>query len=211
MNLFDQLILLLTGLTAAYLTFRLYQEFSSKSPAPKQNIHYMISFIVLLISGLLLIALGWGILKSPLVVIVTTFLPMTIATGLMCEFYSKIVKPYLLVSVLGLLLIILSRFDIIGGSKIFLPLFHSMFGLTIFLVPIMVVREKLAPSGFIFVTVGGTLIGLGGIALGFLTAGKQLLFFSGEFVMLILAPLLFLMTLAYTYGFMKKMAAAKDQ
>jgi hypothetical protein len=52
------------------------------------------------------------------------------------------------------------------------------------------------------VTVGGALIGLGGIALAFLKAGGQLLFFSADFVFTILAPLL-LMTLAITWGFVK--------
>jgi hypothetical protein len=51
--------------------------------------------------------------------------------------------------------------------------------------------------------VGGALIGIGGIALAFLTSGSQLLFFSQEFVLTILAPLLLLMTLAFTWGFMK--------
>ncbi len=47
------------------------------------------------------------------------------------------------------------------------------------------------------------LIGLGCIALGFLSMGSQLLFFSQDFVLTILAPLLFLMTLAFTWGFVK--------
>jgi hypothetical protein len=48
------------------------------------------------------------------------------------------------------------------------------------------------------------LIGLGGIALAFIALGKQLLFFSPDFVMLILTPLLFLMTGAFALGFAKK-------
>jgi hypothetical protein len=47
------------------------------------------------------------------------------------------------------------------------------------------------------------LIGIGGIALAFLTSGSQLLFFSTEVVLMILAPLLLLMTLAFTWGFVK--------
>ena len=49
----------------------------------------------------------------------------------------------------------------------------------------------------------GQLIGLGGIALAFISMGAQLLFFSPQFVMLILTPLLLLMTLAFTLGFVK--------
>jgi hypothetical protein len=51
------------------------------------------------------------------------------------------------------------------------------------------------------------LIGLGGIALAFLSVGSQLLFFSKDFVFTILAPLLLLMTLAFAWGFMKDLHA----
>ena len=47
-------------------------------------------------------------------------------------------------------------------------------------------------------------VGLGGIALAFISVGKQLLFFSPTFVMLILTPLLFLMTGAFALGFAKR-------
>ena len=47
-------------------------------------------------------------------------------------------------------------------------------------------------------------MGLGGIALMFITMGRQLLFFSPEFVMLILTLLLFLVTGAYALRFAKK-------
>jgi len=39
--------------------------------------------------------------------------------------------------------------------------------------------------------------------LAFISLGSQLLFFSPAFVMLILTPLLLLMTLAFTFGFVK--------
>ena len=54
------------------------------------------------------------------------------------------------------------------------------------------------------VGIGGLLIGLGGIALAFITMGAQLLFFSPAFVMMILTPLLLLMTIAFTIGFTRK-------
>ena len=54
------------------------------------------------------------------------------------------------------------------------------------------------------VGIGGALIGLGGIALAFITMGSQLLFFSPQFVAMILTPLLFLMAGAFALGFAKK-------
>jgi len=46
--------------------------------------------------------------------------------------------------------------------------------------------RKNAPQGFWWVGIGGLLISLGGIALAFISAGSQLLFFSPAFVMQIL-------------------------
>jgi type IV secretory pathway TrbL component len=72
------------------------------------------------------------------------------------------------------------------------------------------VREGRAPAGFLWVSVGGALIGLGGIALAFLKSGNQFLFFSEEVVFTILAPLLLLMALAFTWGFMKEMKSEEE-
>jgi len=208
MTLFDKVSLLLTGLVAAYLVFRLYQEFQSKDPKPRPNIPYMTSFTVLLVSGVLLILFGWGILPRPEIIVVTTLIPLALAVGLVCEFYKeKLGLPYKIFAVVGLLAIILTRFipDVPRALQIVsIATVHSIFGITIFVVPILAIKAGKAPKGFIFVTVGEILIGLGGIALTFLGSEKQLLFFSGDFVMMILAPLLLLMALSFTWGFMKK-------
>ena len=209
MSVLDIIFLLLTGLVAAYLVFRFYQDYQTKDPKPRSNIPYMTAFTVLLVSGLLLIFFGWGILPNPAVIVVTTLLPLGIAVGLVCEFYKeKFGLPYKIFAIIGLLAIILTRFipDVPRALQVVsIATVHSVFGLTVFLVPILAIKAGKAPSGFIFVTVGEVLIGLGGIALTFIGSGKQLLFFSPGFVMAILAPLLFLMALSFAWGFMKKM------
>jgi len=209
MNVFDIIALLLTGLVAAYLVFRLFQEFQSKDPKPRPNVPYMISFTVLLVSGLLLIIFGWEILPRPEIIVVTSLIPLALSVGLVCEFHKeKFGMPYKIFAVVGLLAIILTRFipDIPRVSQIAsIATVHSIAGLVIFIVPILAIKAGKAPKGFIFVTVGEVLIGLGGIALTFLKSDGQLLFFSGEFVMMILGPLLLLMALSFTWGFMKKM------
>ncbi len=209
MNLFDVITLLLTGLVAAYLVFRLYQDYQSKEPKPRPNIPYMVAFTVLLVSGLLLIIFGWGILPNPAVIVVTSLIPLAIAVGLYCEFYKeKLGTPFKIFAAIGLVAIILTRFipDVPRALQVItIATVHSIAGLSIFIIPMLAVKDGKAPKGFIFVTVGEVLIGLGGIALTFLKSDKQLLFFSPEFVMAILAPLLLLMALAFTWGFMKKM------
>ena len=119
---------------------------------------------------------------------------------------------YLIFGIIGLILIIFTKGLGMGspGIKAFTSaIFHSVAGLIIFFVPVVAVKSGKAPSGFVFVTIGALLIGLGGIALAFLKGGGQLLFFSADFVFAILSPLLLLMTLSFAYGFMKKIAASK--
>lgn len=212
MNWFDQLVLLATGLVAIYMIWILMGKQKDEATKHISNIYYMVSFAVLLVSGLLLIFLGWEILgllghgsgTSKFVAVVATLIPFSLATGLVSRFYPEKEKMYLGVMILGVILIAVSRFMDMGTfAKIIYPIFHGIAGLTIFIIPIMVVKDGKMGNGFYGVTVGGTLIGLGGIALAFITAGKQLLFFSPEFVLMILAPLLFLTAFAYMWGLTK--------
>jgi len=206
MNWFDRLTLLATGLTAIYLIVRFIIDYRGKDTKPTQNIYYIISFAVLLVSGLLLIAFGWGALANPLVAVVATLIPLGLSVGLVTEFYQKYAKGYLIFSLIGLVVILITRFAPVGGFAVFVyALVHSIAGLLIFFLPILVTKAKKAPGDFIMVTVGGFLIGVGGIALAFLKAGVAIL--SAETILAILAPLLLLMTLAYTWGFVKNIKA----
>jgi hypothetical protein len=201
MNLFTlaNLFLLLTGLTAIYLLWRFYTRWSKGKAL--YDVYYIMGFLVLLVSGLLLIFLGLGILASPYVLTVASLIPLGISMGIVEQYYPKYKKAFkwfLLVGFLAIAVSAIAGIDIV--KKISVPLFHGVAGLAIFLGPIF---AKKAAKGFWWVGVGGALIGLGGIALAFISVGKQLLFFSPEFVMTILPPLLLLMTLAFTFGFVK--------
>ncbi len=207
MTLLDRAILLITGLVAIYLLWRLFTHY--RTSGRRAALYEMIAFAVLLVAGLLLIIFTYDALASPLVVIVAVLIPAGLALGLVADVYPKYEIPYLAFVVIGLIAIAVTRFT--GPATVAtvaLIIVHSIAGLTIFFLPISAVYRKLAPGGFLFVTVGGALIGLGGIALAFLKTGSQLLFFSAELVTTILAPLLLLMTLAYTWGFVKQIKAA---
>ena len=208
MNWFDRITLLATGLVAIYLLYRFYKDYrSSKSPA---DICYMVGFGVLLVAGLLLIAFTYDALDNPLVVIVSYLIPAGISLGLVAQFYPQFGRYYLAFVILGLVLIGIARIgDMEQFGRIVLPIFHSVGGLIIFLLPMIVVRQKRAPAGFLWVSVGGALISLGGIALAFLKAGNQFLFFSEEVVFAILGPLLLLMVLAFAWGFVKDLLTDK--
>lgn len=201
MNLFtlNNLFLLLTGLCAIYLLWRFYGRW--KKEKGLYDVYYMMGFLVLLVSGLLLIFLGLGILGSPMVLTVASLIPLGISMGLMEQYCPKYKKIYKWFALVGIVAIALSAFvGLAPLRKIAVPVFHGVAGLVIFLLPLL---TKKAGKGFFWVGIGGLLIGLGGIALAFISAGKQLLFFSPPFVMAILAPLLLLMTLAFTWGFVK--------
>jgi len=207
MTLLDRIFLLITGLVAVYLIWRLYSRYSKNRAL--HDTYYLLGYVVLLVSGLLLIIMGWEILSSPYVLTVASLIPLGLSLGLMNQYFPQWKKPYAWFALFGLLAI---AFTSIAGSdlkKIAVPVFHGVAGLVIFLGPIKVSIDKKAPSGFWWVGVGGALIGLGGIALAFLTSGSQLLFFSQDFVLTILAPLLLLMTLAFTQGFVKQIVAGE--
>jgi hypothetical protein len=172
MNLFDQAVLLITGLLAIYLLWRFYGRYQKERGL--YDVYYMLGFAVLLVSGLLLIFLGWEILESPYVLTVASLIPLGISLGIANQYYPRWKKVYAWFALVGILAIAISS---IGGmdtlKKISVPLFHGVAGIIIFLGPFF---SKDAAKGFWWVGVGGALIGIGGIALAFLTAGTQLLF-----------------------------------
>ncbi|WKZ49914.1 MAG: hypothetical protein QY329_10680 [Anaerolineales bacterium] len=196
----DIIFLLLTGGLAAYLCWYFWRRYNLHKAL--HNLYYLMGFAVLLVSGLLLIFLGLGILSSPYVLTVASLIPLGISMGLAEEYFPSWKKYFKWFVTIGILAIAITS---IGGmealKKIAVPLFHGAAGLVVFLGPFF---AKGAPKGFFWVGIGGLLIGLGGIALAFISMGAQLLFFSPGFVMLILTPLLFLMTGAFALGFARK-------
>lgn len=206
MTILDRLLLLGTGLVAIYLLWRFFTCY--RRTQKRFYVYYMVSFLVLLVAGLLLIAFTYTALESPLVVIVAVFIPAGLALGLVAEFFPQYEKYYLPFAVIGLIAIAITRFS--GPAElatVVLIVVHAISGLIILGLPLLTVSQNRTLPDFVLVAVGGLLIDLGGIALAFLKMDKQLLFFSEEFVFAILAPLLLLMTLAFTWGFVKQIKA----
>lgn len=208
MNLFDRLTLLATGLIAIFVIWLLFTRY--RQGKALHDLYYLLGFLVLLVSGLLLITFGWDILASPYVLTVATLIPLGLSLGLMRQFLPAYWRPYAWFALAGLLAIAVTSIGGMSLKKIAVPLFHSVAGLIIFLLPIKLSMDGKVPAGFWWVGIGGLLIGVGGIALAFLTSGAQLLFFSQEVVLAILAPLLLLMTIAYALGFTRDLAAPRQ-
>lgn len=206
MSLFDRIILLATGLAAIYLIWRFYTRYSKEKKL--YDLYYLMGFVVLLVSGLLLIALGWDILASPYVLTVASLIPLGISLGVANQFFPAWKRYFAWFALIGFLAIAFTSISESTLKALAVPIFHGVAGLVIFIGPIYLSVKDEVPAGFWWVGIGGALIGLGGIALAFLSVGAQLLFFSQEFVLLILAPLLLLMTLAFAWGFVKDLHTA---
>lgn len=200
----DNLLLLLTGLTAAYLLWRFYTRWSRARGL--YDLYYAMGFLVLLVSGLLLIFLGLGTLNSPYVLTVASLIPLGISIGLVEQYFPAYKRAYKWFAAIGFLAIAISALAGIElGRRISVPLFHGVAGLVILLGPFF---ARGAAPGFWWVGIGGLLIGVGGIALAFIANEAQLLFFSPALVMTILTPLLLLMTLAFAWGFVRDIRRA---
>ncbi len=208
MNLLDRLFLLTAAIIAIYMLLGLIRQQGQVKTRHLSNVYHMLAFAVLLISELLLMFFGWGILglmgtgmANKMLAIVASLIPFSWSTGLVSKIYPQREKIYLSTMVLGLVLISVSRFmDMPDFARIIYPIFHSTAGITVILLPFIAVKKGQMGKNFLWIAAGGALISLGGISLAFLTAGKQLLFFSAPVVLSIMAPLLFLTSLAYIWG-----------
>ncbi len=208
MSLFDQILLVGTSIIALLSLRHLWIRVDGDIVWERSGNYHGVAISVLGVASLLLSYYGWGILGimgegtgNKLVAIVSSLIPFSWATGLVSKFYPKYEKYFLALMILGLFLITVSRFiDNPLMSRIVYPVFHSTAGMVVIATPVLAYKKGLVNLNFLLVALGGTLISAGGISMAFLSAGKQLLFFSLEFVLMILAPLFFLTILMYSWG-----------
>ena len=202
----DNPFLLLTGLLAAYLCWYFYQRNNLNKAL--HNLYYLMGFAVLLALGLLLIFLGLGILASPYVLTVASLIPLGISMGIAEQYYPAWKKYFKWFATIGFLAITISSFaNIELLRKIPVPLFHGVAGLVIFLAPFFATSFRQGKKAVKRLLDGGR----GRRAdwdrrhcPRFPAIGKPLLgIFTTDLVFNILSPLLLLMTLALTYGFVR--------
>ena len=191
MGILDRIILLLTGLIAIVAIGMLVKKLKDKESDNTGVMCFTLSFTVFLVAGLLLIIFGWGALSNNFVAVVAGLIPFSLAIG------------YMILLVIGLILITITRYGDMAAARIVYPVFHAIAGITIVAVPLLALKAGKVDGMFTLVSLGGALISTGGMALAFLTAGKQLLFFSQDVVLLVLAPILFLTALCFAAGLLK--------
>jgi len=196
MTMPDRILLLITGLLAAY---QIVVGIDQLSTAP--IIAYTIAFGVLLIAGLLLIILGFEVLDSPIVVIVSTIIPLALSLGLVWEHFASSRTSYLIFAIIGFAAVTLTRTIPMQNKvpTITIAVVHGIAGMIIFLLPIILSIQGLMKPAFALVGIGGALIGIGGLLLSFLKAGKPIL--SKDTIFKVLPGLLLLMTACFVAGF----------
>jgi hypothetical protein len=191
----DRALLLIIGLLAAYQI-----GFGIHSPGLAAEISYMVAFGVVLVAGLLVIILGFEILESPAVVVISTIIPLSLSLGLVAQFYPTRLVFYAVFVVVIFLVILGTRF--LGGKRvqvISVIIGHTIAGLIIFLLPLAIGFSGKAPALFSIVGLGGALIGCGGILISFLKMGKPIL--SKHTILSALPGLLLIMMICYVVGF----------
>lgn len=196
MTSIDRLLLLLMGLLAGY---QVAVGIDGLGTVPITA--YTIGFGVMLVAGLLLIILGFEVLDSPIVVIVSTIIPLSITLGLVWEHLASFRTPYLLFAIIGFLAVVLTRSIPIKGKlpTIIIAIVHGIAGMTIFLLPSILAANGTMKPAFALVGLGGAMIGLGGLLLSFLKAGKPIV--PRQTILKILPGLLLLMTVCFVAGF----------
>ena len=192
----DRILILLTALLASY---QIVVGIDGLGAIPITA--YTIAFGALLVAMLLLIILGFGILESPIVVIVSTIIPLALSLGLIWEYLTSYRTPYLLFTIVGFGAIIVTRSFPMHGRlpTMILAIVHGVAGLTIFLLPSILAADGTMHPGFALVGLGGAMIGLGGLLLSFLKAGRPIL--SREIILKVLPSLFMLMTACFVAGF----------
>ena len=194
-SILNRVLLLLTALLAAYQVAIGVDGFDVFAIAC-----YTIAFGVILIACLLILILGFEVLESPLVVIVSTIIPLSLSLGLVWEYLIEYRTPYLVFTILGFLAVAISRRFFPGRpAVIILAIVHGISGLVIFLLPLILSLMGNTNPGFTLVGIGGALIGIGGLLLSFLRTGRPIL--SRERILLLLPGLLFVMTFTFVAGF----------
>jgi hypothetical protein len=193
----DRILLILTSLLAGYQIAIGITPFG-RFPI----ITFTTGFGVLFIAGLLLLIFGIDALDSPVVVILSTIIPLSLSLGLVSEYIPAYQMIYLGFTIVGFMIIFFSRVipQFSRLSLIVLTIVHGLAGLIIFILPLVLVAIGRAGPIFPLVSLGGGLIGITGLLLAFQKAGKPLV--SRNMIFRYFPVVLFLMTTAFVLGFL---------
>ncbi|HSM23609.1 MAG TPA: hypothetical protein VK856_01960 [Anaerolineaceae bacterium] len=159
---------------------------------------YTTGFGVLVISSIIILILGFETFDKPLVVILFSLIPLSFANGLVSQLSTNLTPWYLIFTVIGFLIIIFTRFFKNKFlANVLLAIIHAIAGFTILLLPIYLVVTQRYSSTLFFFSVGGVIMGLGGILFFY---QNEEFFLGGNTKLKFLPGLLLLSTICFTIG-----------
>jgi hypothetical protein len=173
-------LLLLVGVVALVLAVFLAQAYLKDKGL--HHLFWAVSFLVLFVSGVLIILNDFIILEEPLVPVVAALIPACLAIGLLYALYDS--KPwglyYAMFALVMILLLAIVRLDLVAGldglsSGVLMGL-HIPSGLIISFLPLYAafVSKSVGTSGALF-GIGGLLMSVGGVLLAFVAIGSEIL------------------------------------
>ncbi|MHA1994061.1 MAG: hypothetical protein ACW97Z_05945 [Candidatus Hodarchaeales archaeon] len=171
-DLMGAVVLLVVGVVAIILALLLLKEYLSSKKM--YHLSWAISFLVLFVSGVLIIFLGWTeALENPLVPPVAALIPAGLAIGLLYAVYDDTQYGFFYalyaIVVIGILTVI--KLDILTldiASMVIMGI-HIPSGLIISFLPLYTAFTKKTAWTSIFFGIGGLLISFGGVLLAFAT------------------------------------------
>ena len=191
----DRVLLLLATLVAAW---QIVVGLEGKGTLAM--VSYTIAFGILLVADLLLLILGFQALDSPVVVILSTAIPLGLAVGLTAEHVPAQADMAAVLASVALVAVTIPRLARWrrAGLATLIPV-HGLAGLWIVGLPVVMVVLGRQPVPFLLVAIGGGLIGLGGMLLAFLKSGRPIL--SQPVILSLFPSLLLATTVALVSGF----------
>jgi len=192
-SILGRIIYLITGHVAGYQIIKGMDNFSNLTTTL-----YTISFGLLLLACLLLLLMGFEIMENNYIAIFAALIPITLSLGLVTDKLENSTNYSFLIGVGFLIAVALRLFSSGKIQSLSIGVIHFLSGSVIFLLPIILFYTGVAELQILMISLGGVLIGSGGMLLGFLKAGKSVL--SKEKVVSLFPIILFLTTTAFVIG-----------
>ncbi|MFX0205076.1 MAG: hypothetical protein ACFFDT_03755 [Candidatus Hodarchaeota archaeon] len=161
------ILLLITGIVALVMTILLGRDYMMNKKI--YHLAWAVSFLVLFISGVLIILFDYDILAEPLVPVVAAFIPACLVIGLFFAAWDD--KPYgLYYTIFTLIMVVTLAIvrllpELNDLSTPVLMGLHIPSGLSIVGIPLYTALKKETEMTSIFYSIGGLLISIGGVLL----------------------------------------------
>ncbi len=192
-SILGRIIYLLTGHVAGYQIIKGMENYSNLTTTL-----YTISFGLLLLACLLLLLMGFEIMENNYVAVIASLIPITLSLGLVADKLENPTIYFILISVSFIIAVALRLFSTGKVQSLSIGVIHFLSGSVIFFLPIILFYTGAAEIQIMMISLGGIIIGSGGMLLGLLKAGKSVL--TKEKIVNLFPIVLFLTTTSFVIG-----------